>query len=152
MSKRTRAESTEASKAKSRSFKKAESETTQLEDVALAEEDTTLSGFDCKYIPRQLKFREWECNQITEFIEGKPEKRFLMVTGLPGSGKTLFVTHLLGQCSQLVIQINAMSCKNYHDFLAEVLSKLHHPPKKGESKAMLKNKLTTALCEAKREM
>lgn len=78
--------------------------------------------FDCKYQPMKLLYREKEMQIITSFIRdgsSKTSTQFLMVTGLPGSGKTLSVNHVLDECEGVIrsARINAMSCKNYTDFV-----------------------------------
>lgn len=45
-----------------------------------------------------------------------------MITGLPGCGKTLIVSRLLTEYSnnRLIVAINAMTCKNYIEYITEV--------------------------------
>lgn len=66
----------------------------------------------------RIKFRELEEDQIRQFLNNKYEFNFLMVTGLPGSGKTLVTTNIMNSLPNAKkVIINAMTCSNYIDFL-----------------------------------
>jgi Cdc6-like AAA superfamily ATPase len=77
----------------------------------------------------EFKYREKEIEEIEDFVWGiesatKRGCRFLMVTGSPGLGKTLSVTHVLKRASCKVIALNANITKSLKEIQQLIYEKL----------------------------
>ncbi|EAR85439.1 AAA family ATPase (macronuclear) [Tetrahymena thermophila SB210] len=89
--------------------------------------------FDCKYKPSLINFRDKEKNEIKNFlqrcIDNKQKTKCLLITGMPGCGKTLTTTSLLEELSVKqkkfeYIKFNAMSYNNQESFLRDLHFKI----------------------------
>ncbi|KAL4443087.1 hypothetical protein ABPG74_002154 [Tetrahymena malaccensis] len=89
--------------------------------------------FDCKYKPSQINFRDKERNEIKNFllrcIDNKQKTKCLLITGMPGCGKTLTTTTLLEELASKqkkfeYLKFNAMSYSNQESFLKDLYFKL----------------------------
>ncbi|KAL4461897.1 hypothetical protein ABPG72_003917 [Tetrahymena utriculariae] len=89
--------------------------------------------FDCKYKPSLISFRDKEKNEIKNFllrcIDNKQKTKCLLITGMPGCGKTLTTTSLLEELASKqkkfeYLKFNAMSYYNQESFLRDLHFKM----------------------------
>ena len=101
---------------------------------------------EAKHHSGVVLFRQEEMGSIREFVEkcrgGEKGLKFMMVTGLPGLGKTLTITTTLRQSGVLVIAINAIqaeSLQKVQDIIYERL--ICRPPPKNLTTQKLANSI-----------
>ena len=87
--------------------------------------------FDTKFKPKEVKYREQEKRQIVAFLEASPPaNNILLVTGMPGSGKTLLLESILTSMpcpAPEVLRINCMKYQSTSDFVINLSQELALP-------------------------
>jgi len=108
-------------------------------DTHLREEESLFKdemALDPEYVPKLIKFRENEQQQIADTIKPLLQKRTasnLFVTGSPGLGKTLAIKHILREMEEkglnediLLLYVNCWKKDSAHKIILDISDQLNY--------------------------